>query len=49
MTKLELMTVLKSVRLALRTGSKEEVQELIDDLISDAEGSPKEKKPEIKK
>jgi len=44
MTKLELMTVLRSVRLALKTSTKEQVEELIDDLISDAEGTPKTKK-----
>ena len=43
MTKLELMTVLRSVRLALKTSTKEQVEELIDQLISDAEGVRVEK------
>jgi hypothetical protein len=38
MTKLELLTVLRSVKLALKNGSKEQVEELIDDLIEDAQG-----------
>ena len=41
MTKLELLTVLRSVKLALRTSSKEDVEELIDELIRDAEGEKK--------
>ena len=41
MTKLELLTVLRSVKLALKTSSKEDVEELIDELIRDAEGEKK--------
>ena len=36
MTKLELLTVLRSIKLALKNGSKEEVEGLVDELISDA-------------
>ena len=46
MQKLELLTVLRSMRLALKTSTKEQVEELIDELIADAEGTKKEKKPE---
>ena len=41
MTKLELLTVLRSVKLALKKGGKEEVEQLIDELIKDAEGDKK--------
>ena len=41
MTKLELLTVLRSVKLALKKGGKEEVEQLIDELIRDAEGDKK--------
>ena len=46
MQKLELLTVLRSMRLALKTGTKEQIEELIDELIADAEGVKKDKKPE---
>jgi hypothetical protein len=46
MQKLELLTVLRSMRLALKTSTKEQVEELIDELIADAEGVKKEKKTE---
>ena len=38
MDKLELLTVLRSVDLALELGSKEQVQKLVKQLIADAEG-----------
>jgi len=38
MTKLELLTVLRSVDLALEVSEKEQVQKLIKKLIADAEG-----------
>jgi hypothetical protein len=41
MTKLELLTVLRSMKLALKNGNKEDVEELIDDLIRDAANDKK--------
>jgi hypothetical protein len=41
MTKLELLTVLRSMKLALKNGNKEDVEELIDDLIHDASDDKK--------
>ena len=41
MTKLELLTVLRSMKLALKNGNKEDVEELIDDLILDAANDKK--------
>jgi len=38
MTKFELLTVLKSMELALDKGSKEDVQKLLKELIRNAEG-----------
>jgi len=37
MTKLEMLTVLKSLELAIDKGSKDDVQKLIKNLISEAE------------
>ena len=37
MTKMELLTVLKSLELAIEKGTKEDVQKLIKSLISEAE------------
>ena len=44
MTKLELLTVLKSLRLAISKGTKEDVERLIDELIRDAEIDKKSNK-----
>ena len=44
MKKLELLTVLRSVKLALKNGNKEEVENLIDELISDAQNDKKKSK-----
>ena len=38
MTKFELLTVLKSMELALEKGTKEDVQKLLRELIRSAEG-----------
>ena len=43
MTKLELMTVLRSMQLALKMGDKKDVEDLIKQLIADAEGKPSER------
>ena len=42
MTKLELLTVLRSMKLALKNGTKDDVEELVDDLIRDASSEKKE-------
>ena len=39
MTKMELLTVLKSLDLAIEKGEKEDVQKLIKELIEEAEKS----------
>jgi len=39
MTKFEYLAVLRSMRLAVKMGTKETVEELLDELIADAEGS----------
>ena len=44
MTKFELLTVLKSMRLAIKNGSKEDVEQLIEELIRDAESDTKSSK-----
>ena len=44
MTKLELLTVLKSMKLAISKGTKEEVEQLIDELIKEAESDRKSSK-----
>ena len=41
MTKLELLTVLRSIDLALDKGSKDDVQVLVKSLIKDATGESK--------
>ena len=41
MTKLELLTVLRSIDLALKKGAKEDVEALIATLIKDAESDRK--------
>ena len=41
MTKLELVTVPHSVKLALKTDSKEDVEQLIDELIRNTESEKK--------
>ena len=43
MTKFELLTVLKSMELALEKGSKEDVQKLLKELIRNAEGDTSNK------
>jgi len=43
MTKFELLTVLKSMKLAIKKGSKEEVEALIEELIQDAENDKRSK------
>ena len=43
MTKFEYLAVLRSMDLAIKKGTKEDVQELIKTLISDAEGNKCEK------
>ena len=44
MQKLELLTVLRSIDLALEKGSKEDVQQLVKTLINDATGETKPEK-----
>ena len=44
MNKLELLSVLRSMKLALKNGSKEDIEELVDALIKDAEGEKKNDK-----
>ena len=43
MTKLEMLTVLKSLNLAIKNGTKEDVQELIQELIREAESDKSSK------
>ena len=41
MTKFEYLAVLRSMKLAIKKGTKEDVESLVDELISDAEGEKK--------
>ena len=41
MTKFEFLAVLKSMRLAINKGTKEDVEQLIEELIRDAENDKK--------